>query len=92
MKFIYPAVFHKQEDGSVHAYFPDLACCEITAPDMEDAIEKANEACYNWIDLELQEDEPKMPPVSEPEDIPLKEGDEVRNISVLMRFYDGWDE
>ena len=92
MKFIYPAVFRKKEDGSIYGFFPDLACCEITAPDMEDAIELANEACYNWIDLELQEDEPKMPPVSEAEDLDLQEGDEVRNISVLMKFYDGWDE
>ena len=92
MKFIYPAVFHKQPDGNIHAYFPDLACCEITAPDMEDAIEMANQACYDWIELELSEDEPHMPPVSDICDIEREEGDEVRNISVLMKFYDGWDE
>lgn len=92
MKFIYPAVFSKQEDGAFHAYFPDLACCEVTAQDMEDCIEKANEAAYNWIELELSEDEPKMPPVSEASDLELKPGEEVRNISVMMRFYDGWDE
>lgn len=92
MKFIYPAVFRKQEDGTVHAYFPDLACCEVTAPDMEDCIEKANEAAYNWIELELSEDEPKMPPVSEAADLDLQPGEEVRNISVMMRFYEGWDE
>lgn len=92
MKFIYPAVFRKHEDGKVSAYFPDLACCEITAPDMEDAIELANEACYNWIELELSEDEPHMPPVSDAADLELAENEEVRNISVIMRFYDGWDE
>ncbi len=92
MKFIYPAVFRKQPDGSVYGYFPDLACCEVTAGDLEDCIEKANDAAYNWIELELSEDEPDMPPVSDPADLELQEGDEVRNISVMMRFFEGWDE
>lgn len=92
MKFIYPAIFSKKDDGTVSAYFPDLACCEVTAVDMEDCIEKANEAAYNWIELELSEDEPHMPPVSDVEDLDLKPGDEVRNISVMMRMFDGWDE
>lgn len=92
MKFIYPAVFRKQPDGSVYGFFPDLACCEVSAADLEDCIEKANEAAYNWIELELSEDEPQMPPVSDEADLELLEGDEVRNISVLMRFFEGWDE
>ena len=28
MKFIYPAVFRKNEEGRYKAFFPDLACCE----------------------------------------------------------------
>ena len=28
MKFIYPAVFRKTDDGRYQAFFPDLACCE----------------------------------------------------------------
>lgn len=92
MKFVYPAVFQKKEDGTIHGYFPDLACCEVDAVDLEDAIEKANEACYNWIELELSEDDGVLPPVSEASDLKLNDGDEVRYISVLMRFYDGWDE
>ena len=27
MKFTYPAVFHKTEQGTYEGYFPDLACC-----------------------------------------------------------------
>ena len=36
--------------------------------------------------------EGKLPPVSEESDLDLKEGDVVRNISVNIRFQDGWDE
>ena len=89
MKFIYPAVFRKNKDGGYHAFFPDLECCGET---LDDAIDNANEACRNWITVELEEDEPLLPYVSEIEDIETEEGDIVRNISVNIRFYEGWDE
>ena len=91
MKFIYPAVFRKTENG-YHAFFPDLECCEASGDTLDDAIEHANEACRNWITVELEEEEPNMPYVSDIEDIEIKDGDIVRNISVNIRFYEGWDE
>ena len=69
MKFIYPAVFRKNEDGGYHAFFPDLECCEADGETLDDAIENANEACRTWITVELEEDEPVMPYVSDIEDI-----------------------
>ena len=82
MKFIYPAVFSKTDDGSYQGYFPDLECCYAKGDTLEDAVDDANEAAYNWISLEL----------SDISDMNLKEGDIVRNISVNIRFYEGWDE
>ena len=41
----------------------------IKVDDVDDAIEKANEACRTWIEVELEEDEPVMPYVSDIEDI-----------------------
>ena len=81
MKFIYPAVFRKKEDGGYDAHFPDLECCE-----------KANEAARTWITVELEEEDPIFPHVSDLEDIELAEDEIVRNISVNIRFYEGWDE
>ena len=52
----------------------------------------ANAAAYDWIYTELMEFEGKLPPVSEESDLDLQEGDVVRNISVNIRFQDGWDE
>ena len=49
MKFIYPAVFRKNEEGRYKAFFPDLACCEAEGDTLDDAIDNANEAAYNWI-------------------------------------------
>ena len=92
MKFIYPAVFRKKEDGGYHAFFPDLERCEAFGYTLDDAIDNANEACRNWITVELEEEDPMLPYVSDIEDIQVEEGDIVRHISVNIRFRDGWDE
>ena len=92
MKFMYPAVFHKNEDGRYNGYFPDLECCTSTGDTLDEAIENANEAAYNWITLELDEDDCQLPPVSDEDDLELEDGDIVRNISVNIRFYEGWDD
>ena len=92
MKFIYPAVFRPTEDKKYNAFFPDLACCEANGDTLDDAIDDANEAARNWLSLELTEEDPFIPYVSDEEDIDLKEGEFIRNISVNIRFYEGWDE
>lgn len=91
MKFIYPAVFRKAEDGTYTGFFPDLECCYAKGDTLDDAIDNANEAAYNWISLELEEDG-ELPSISDESDMELEEGDIVRNISVNIRFYEGWDE
>ncbi|MCI5700008.1 MAG: type II toxin-antitoxin system HicB family antitoxin [Lachnospiraceae bacterium] len=92
MRFIYPAVFHKNEKGTYEGYFPDLECCYAKGDTLDEAVEAANEAAYNWIELELSDEDAMLPPVSDVSDMNLKEGEVVRNISVNMRFYEGWDE
>ena len=73
-------------------FFPDLAECYGEGETLDEAIEEANEAAYNWISLELDEDDCQLPPVSDEDDLELEDGDIVRNISVNIRFYEGWDE
>ena len=92
MKFIYPAVFRKKEDVGYHEFFPDLEYCEACGDTLYDAIDNANEAARNWLTVELEEDDPLLPYVSDHEDIEVEEGDIIRNISVNIRFYEGWDE
>lgn len=92
MKFIYPAVFHKTEEDTYQGYFPDLECCYAKGDTLEDAVENANEAAADWISLELSEEEPDLPCITDVSDISLKEGEVVRQISVNIRFYEGWDE
>ena len=92
MKFIYPAVFCENEGGTFEGYFPDLTGCTVAADTLEEAIEEANEAARTWIEAELADDEPAMPPVSDIEDLAQDKKATVRNICVTVRFYEGWDE
>ncbi len=92
MKFIYPAVFKKNEAGTYEGYFPDLEDCVSTGDTLEEAVENANEACNNWISAELLEDDGVLPPVSDISDLKLAPGETARNICVTIRFYEGWDE
>ena len=91
MKFIYPAVFHKTEEGHYKGYFPDLECCYGEGETLDEAIENANEAACNWLSVELEEDG-HLPPVSDPADLELKEGEIIRNIAANIRLFDGYDE
>ena len=72
MKFIYPAIFRPTEDKKYNAFFPDLACCEAQGDTLDDAIENANAAAYDWIYTELMEFEGKLPPVSDESDLKQK--------------------
>ena len=92
MKFIYPAIIRKEENGTFKATFPDLACCEATGDSLDDVIEKANEAAVGWLELELSEDMPMLPPVTDKDDLVLQEGELVRDICANVKFDDGWEE
>ena len=92
MKFTYPAVFHKTEQGTYEGYFPDLACCYAKGDTLDEALEDAIHSAYDWISLELTEEEPDFPPVSDVADLGKSEGEIARNIAVNIRLFEGWDE
>lgn len=91
MKFIYPAVIRKLENGYYRADFPDLCGCYAEGKTMDDAIDRAKEAEREWIELELSEELP-LPPRSDPEEILLSEGALLRNLSTNIRLFEGYDE
>lgn len=91
MKFVYPAIIEKTKTG-YHASFPDLMMCEADGETLGEVLDHAQDMMYSWIDVELQEDEPDLPGVTDEEDMDLKEGQFVRNIMITYRFHSGWDE
>lgn len=86
MTFIYPAIFTPhQSDKGYHVEFPDLECCEADGPDLEDAVENAREAAYNWIMVELEE-EGDLPGHTHEGDMELGEGCFIKNIMVTVKL------
>ncbi len=87
MTFVYPAVFtpHKEGNG-YHVEFPDLEGCYADGPDLEDAIEEAKEAAYNWICVELEEENVGLPEVSHTEDLKLEEGAFVKQLMIIVKL------
>ena len=86
MKFLYPAVFRKTESGKFKAHFPDLECCYAEGDTLDEAIDNANEAAYNWLSLELSEEDCELPSVSDEGDMDLQEGDIVRTSASMCGF------
>lgn len=85
MTFVYPAIFMPKEDGGYTAEFPDLEDCRAEGPDLEDAVEHARDAAYNWIMVEL-EDEGELPPQSHVDDLTLPAGSMVKQIMVRVKL------
>lgn len=52
---IYPAVFHKAEEGGYWVEFPDLPGCVTEADTLEEAVVMAGDALFVWFDDEQQE-------------------------------------
>ena len=92
MTFIYPAVFHKREDGKYEGRFVDLSMCYGVGDTLDEAIRECIEAEREWIQLELREDEWDIPEVTNINDIELKEGEIARNIAAKVRILEGWEE
>lgn len=92
MKFYYPVVIRKQPDNTWYGFFPDLAMCEVTGDSVEDVLDRAADAAWTWIDLELSEDEPRLPAATDPVDIPVMKNEQVREILINYRMTDGWEE
>lgn len=92
MKFYYPVIISRKQDGTFHGTFPDLEMCDVDAGSLNDLLFAAQEAAYSWIDVEMHEDEPIMPPATDLEDLHPAEGEDVRMILVNYRLTEGWDE
>ena len=67
-KYIYPAVFHPNEDGSYTVIFPDLPGCITEGKDLDDALHMAQDALATWVEYAVESGE-NIAPASRPQDI-----------------------
>jgi len=66
-KYVYPAQFVTEENGSVSVYFPDLSGCQTYGDTMEHAALMAKDALEGFIDvlLELNKEIPKASDIND---------------------------
>ena len=78
MEYIYPAVFHPNEDGSYTIIYPDLTGCISEGKDLSNAMYMAQSALTQWMEY-LTDKKADIPAASAIRDI-VVEGDEFVNL------------
>ncbi len=58
MEYIYPAIFHANEDGSYTITFPDLPGCISEGKSLGDALHMAQDALTQWLEYLIEKKEP----------------------------------
>ncbi len=73
-EYIYPAVFHPNDDGSFTVTFPNLPGCISEGKSLDDAMHMAQAALAQWLEY-LTDKELKVPSASGPHDIEAEPGE-----------------
>ena len=85
-KYVFPALFTKEESGLYAVDFPDLESCYTCGDDLPDAIHMAEDVLaltlYNY-----EKDGKEIPAPSSPRDIPTEENEFVSVISADTLYY-----
>jgi len=91
MEFIYPAIFHKNGDGSYTISYPDLPGCITEGKSLGNAMYMAQSALTQWIDY-LTDKNQKIPDASPEKKIKTANGDfinlvcaEIKNTKAVKR-------
>lgn len=69
--YIYPAVFHPNDDGSYTVTFPDLPGCITEGKSLDNALYMAQDALCAWMEY-ATESGMDISPASRPQNIPLE--------------------
>ena len=74
MEYVYPAIFHKNKDGSYTVVYPDLPGCISEGKTLGNALSMAQSALKQWIAY-LVDKEQELPSPSAVETIELTAGE-----------------
>jgi predicted RNase H-like HicB family nuclease len=90
-KYVYPAIFTRENDGGYSVLFPDIEGCFTGGDDMADAIEMAEDAlCLMLYDME--QDGKAIPPASDCKTVKLENNEIVSLVrcdtETYRRYYE----
>ena len=67
-QYVYPAIFHANDDGSYTITYPDLPGCISEGKSLENALYMAQTALHQWMAY-LTEEKEEIPPASRFQDV-----------------------
>ncbi len=73
-EYVYPAVFHPNEDGSFTITYPDLPGCISEGKSLANALYMAQSALTQWMEY-LTDKAQEIPPASKLQDISIDSGE-----------------
>jgi predicted RNase H-like HicB family nuclease len=86
VKYTYPAIFEKEQDGGYSIYFPDIAGCYTQAEDAAEGIENAGDALCLML-YELEKQGRPIPKPGNIKDIEVNDGGFVTQVACDTRLY-----
>jgi predicted RNase H-like HicB family nuclease len=86
VEYVYPAVFHSNDDGSYTATYPDLPGCVSEGKSLGDALYMAEAALKQWIRY-LTEEKQEIPEASSIDEVKVDSGEFVN-----LMYADAHDE
>lgn len=78
-EYVYPAIFHPNEDGSYTITYPDLPGCISEGKSLGNAMYMAQSALTEWIEYLLEKQE-KIPEANRTGSVPIEAGEFVNLI------------
>ncbi len=83
-EYVYPAIFHTNEDGSYTVIYPDLPGCITEGKSMANALQMAQSALSQWIEY-LIESKAEIPAAAAPASIETAPDEFVNLICAVVR-------
>lgn len=84
MEYVYPANFHKNEDGSYTIVYPDLPGCISEGKSLGNAMYMAQAALAQWISYQMDKKQ-EIPQASSVQDVKTSNGEFVNFIRAEVK-------
>ena len=84
VEYVYPSVFHANDDGTYTVMFPDLPGCISEGKTLGNAMYMAQAALTQWLGYMAEQSE-AIPPASDMQSIPLDAGEFASLIRVEIK-------
>jgi predicted RNase H-like HicB family nuclease len=84
MEYVFPALFHKNKDGSYTITYPDLPGCISEGKNLANAIYMAESGLKQWLDYLIDKKE-KIPAASHPDKVKSNKGALVNLVRVELK-------